>query len=776
MEKKRKKDKLRFTRKMQKKLAVLFIFIMLALIGLVGRLVYIYRSDGEKYSKQVLAHQNYDSRSIVAKRGDIVDRKGTVLATSEEVYNVIVDAKVMTTSLKGECVEPTIQALVKCFGAEESKIREFITTNSTSQYYVLLKKVPYEQMQSFQDLVNQVDDSGKKVNPNIKGVWFEKEYTRKYNYGSLACDLLGFTLGTGTQGMFGIEESYNEYLTGINGREYGYLNSDSELERTVKEPVNGNTVVSTIDINTQQIVEKYIQKFNEDHKNEAREGNGAENIGVIIANPNNGEIYAMASSPDFDLNNPKEIDGLEGMDDEKAMEAMNSRWKNFCIAENYEPGSTAKPFTVAAGIESGKMTGEETYYCDGVQTVGGHNIKCVNRSGHGTETVALAISNSCNDALMQMASVIEVDEFCKYQSIFNIGYKTGVDLPGEESGLIYTAENMGPTDLACNSFGQNFNVNMVQMVAGFSSLINGGYYYQPHVVKKITSANGGTVETMDSKLIRQTVSAATSEKMRSYLFETVQNGTGRSAKVPGYSMGGKTGTAERVGRDKKNYLISFIGYAPAEKPQVVVYVVIDRPNIYPQSQSKYATTLAKDIMTEVLPYMNIFPDQEYTTEELEAMAEQNNENQTAGEGGSAITNGEEQTGTDGENQTTTNGEEQTGADGENQTTTNGEEQTGTGGGNQTTVNGENQTAANGENPTGQQGETTENNSENQEGTENNETTNGDTTSEENDPYYDPETGDNLDPNFSYTEETTSEDSGENSTEESRIQDSTENNN
>lgn len=691
MEKKKKTGELRFTRKMQKKLAVLFIFIMLALTALGGRLVYIYRNDGEKYSKQVLAHQNYDSRTIVAKRGDIVDRKGTVLATSEEVYNVILDAKVMTTSSKGECVEPTIQALVSCFDADESKIRELVTNNPTSQYYVLMKRVPYEQMQAFQDLVDAVDEKGTKINPKIKGVWFEKEYTRKYNYGTLACDLLGFTLGTGTQGMYGIEEYYNEYLTGTNGREYGYLNSDADLERTVKEAANGNTVVSTIDINIQQIVEKHIQKFNDDHKNEAREGDGAENIGVIIANPNNGEILAMASSPTFDLSDPRSIEGVEALDEDAAMELLNQRWKNFCISENYEPGSTAKPFTVAAGIESGKMTGDESYYCDGFQEVGGHNIRCVNRSGHGTETIAEAISNSCNDALMQMASKIGVAEFCKYQSIFNIGYKTGIDLPGEESGLIYTEDNMGPTDLATNSFGQNFNVNMVQMVAGFSSMINGGYYYQPHVVKKITSANGGTVETMDSNLIRQTISASTSEKICSYLFETVQNGTGRSAKVPGYSMGGKTGTAERVGRDKKNYLISFIGYVPAESPQVVVYVVIDRPNIYPQSQSKYATTLAKDIMTEVLPYMNIFPDQEYTQEELDAMNEEHN--------------GE--TGTEG---TTENGEEGNSEDGE------------------ANVDSEN----NGDNSPQNEGE---------------ENAGEDNEEEQQDSYYDPETGDNLDPEY-----------------------------
>lgn len=712
MKKEAKMSELKFTRKMQKKLAVLFLIIMLALIALVGRLVYIYKNDSERYSKQVLAHQNYNSRTIVAKRGDIVDRKGTLLATSEEVYNVILDCKVMTTSGKGECVEPTIQALVQCFGADEGEIRQLLEKNPTSQYYVLMKRVPYEQMMAFQDMENEEVD-GKKVNPYIKGVWFEKEYTRKYSYGTLASDLIGFTLGTGTQGMFGIEEYYNSYLTGTNGREYGYLNSDSDLERTVKEPVNGNTIVSTIDVNIQQIAEKYIKEFNEQYKNNYREGDGAENIGVIVANPNNGEILAMASFPGFDLNDPKNIEGLEGLDDDAAMEAMNQRWKNFCIAENYEPGSTAKPYTVAAGIESGKMSGNETYYCDGVQQVGGYPIKCVNRSGHGTETIAQAISNSCNDALMQMASQIGIAEFCKYQSIFNIGVKTGIDLPGEESGLIYTEENMGPTDLATNSFGQNFNVNMVQMVAGISSLINGGYYYQPHVVKKINSANGGTVETMDSKLIRQTVSASTSEKIRSYLFETVQNGTGKAAKVPGYSMGGKTGTAERVGRDKTNYLVSFIGYAPADKPEVLVYVVIDRPNVERQSSSRYAMELAKSITTEVLPYMNIFPDQEYTEEELAEM----NQNDTQQENGTAA--GETQDGQTGENNT---GDNETGENNRGENSGNGENTNGAGNGGDTQLTVTPATTGTPEaTPTG---------------------------GGEIDEYYDPETGDNLDPNFS----------------------------
>lgn len=696
---------MKFTRKMQKKLAVLFILVMLALVGLNLRLMIINKEDGEKYKKQVLSQQSYDSRIIPAQRGDIVDCKGTILATSEEVYNIILDAKVMN-SQKGKYVEPTIKALKACFEVEEAEIRKHLTERPDAQYYILAKQVPYEQVQQFEGMkTNEEDENSTK----IKGVWFEKEYKRKYPYGALACDLLGFTLGTGTQGYFGIEEYYNDTLNGVNGREYGYLNDDSNLERTIKMPVNGNTIMATIDTNIQNIVEKHILAFNEEHRDEARDGAGSINTAVIIANPNNGEVLAMASYPNFDLNSPKAIPDLEyeipepdtsessgeeepdkedkkeeeseespeegteeapsssesseqsqkpntsvsqqvlsqaqeiaaeadeqaeeaqpqvnpqdermKAEEEAKLQAMNERWKNFCLTETFEPGSTTKPLTVATALDTGKLTGNEHFDCNGYEEVGGYTIKCVKKYGHGDQTLAEAISNSCNDALMQVGAIVGISDFAKYQNIFSIGVKSGIDLPGEANGIIYTGDRMGPTDLATNSFGQNFTVNMSQMVASYSSVINGGYYYKPHVVKKIVSANGGTIENIGSTLLKQTISAETSDKIKQYLYETVAIGTGKSARVAGYAMGGKTGTAERLGRDKTNYVISFIGHAPADNPQVVCYVVIDRPNISPQSQSKYATKLFKEIMTEVLPYMNIFPTEEYTEAELAELAE-----------------------------------------------------------------------------------------------------------------------------------------------------------
>ena len=627
---------------MRKKLIVVFIIVMALLAFLVYRIYAIEKVDGETYKQKVLSQRNYTSTTLVAKRGDILDRKGTVLANSTDVYNIVLDASVML-SQDGKYVDDTIKALVKCFGVEEGEIRAFLAESPDSKYYVLKKMVSYEDKCAFEELSTR---EYKKEHPEeyvngIKGVWFEKEYVRNYPNNTLACDVIGFTLGTGTEGYFGLEEYYNEDLTGTNGREYGYLNTDSDLERTVKPAVNGNNLVSTIDANIQSIVEKYIQKFNDEHRGAYRKDeDGSTNTAVIVMDPNNGEILAMASYPYFDLNNPREIDGIEGLSDEEVVNVLNQRWRNFCLSDTFEPGSTAKPLTVACGIDTGKIKGNETFFCDGAQSVGGHNIRCVNRNGHGEETIGLAISKSCNDVLMQIADKIGIDTFADYQKIFGVGEKTGIDLPGEASGIYFTKEKMGPTDLATYSFGQNFTVTMVQMAAATSSLINGGYYYQPHVVKKITTASGGTVRNINDTLVKQTVSTETSDIVKGYLYETVATGTAKTAKVPGYSMGGKTGTAEKLGRNKEDYVVSFIGYAPADNPEVLIYVVIDEPNVEDQAHSTYAQELAKNIMTEVLPYMNIFPTEEFSMEDLDYISTTSGDAQatTSGdaEGGHAI--------------------------------------------------------------------------------------------------------------------------------------------
>lgn len=607
----KKKILTKFSRKMQKKLLIVFTLISAALIGLIGRLMYIEYTSGAKYEKIVLSQQEYDSSTIPYRRGDIVDAKGTILATSTDVYNVILDCKVLNSDEKK--IEPTITALVQCFpDLNADELRQMIKDEPNKQYNVLEKRLPYDQIQGFVTL-----QEDKKNNPDIDGVWFEKEYIRKYPYGSIGSSVIGFTT-SGNVGMAGIENYYNSTLNGVNGREYGYLNSDNNFEKTIKAAEDGDVVVSTIDLNIQSIVEQKVAQFQLDNANIAREGAGSKHTAVIVMNPQNGEVLAMAQYPNYDSSNPRDLSAyytqeqIDAMSDEEKLDALNGLWQNYCITETYEPGSTAKPFTVAAGLETGTLRGDETYMCDGAEVVSGSTIHCVNRNGHGLEGIREALMNSCNDALMQMSYAIGVDNFVEYQKIFGFGQKTNIDLPGEArtDSLIYTRDSMTAVDLATNAFGQNFNTTMIQLSGAFCSLINGGYYYQPHVVKKITDTDGNTIETMDNTLIKQTVSEATSEKIKGYLYSTVsEGGTGKYAKVNGYSMGGKTGTAQKIPRGQGNYLVSFIGYAPQEKPQLMVYVIVDEPNAEDEAHSSYAQGIAQEIFAEVLPYLNIYPDE-----------------------------------------------------------------------------------------------------------------------------------------------------------------------
>lgn len=617
--KKRKKPMTKFPRRMQKKLLVMFGLIALMLMGLIGRLMYIEYTSGEKYEKIVLSQQEYDSQTIPYQRGDIVDAKGNVLATSIAVYNVILDCSVLTSS--EDYIDPTIQALVQCFPElTADQLYGYVREQPESRYIILKKKAAYEEIQPFVEIQEAVDEKGKKINPNVKGIWFEKEYQREYPYDYLASAVIGFT-AAGNVGVNGLENYYNDTLNGIDGREYGYLNTDNNFEKTIKPAVNGNNIVSTIDINIQSVVEAKIAEFNEAYTDNYREGDaGATHIGVVIMNPNNGDVLAMANYPNYDLSNPRDLSAyyteeeLAEMDEDTKMDALNQLWQNFCVTYTYEPGSTAKPFTVAAGLETGTLLGTETYYCDGYETVGGHNIHCVNRQGHGMETLEQTLMNSCNDALMQMSYSIGVENFTEYQQIFGFGQKTNVDLPGETrtDSLIYTKDNMTPVDLATNSFGQNFNTSMIQLASAYCSIVNGGELYQPRLVKRITDENGNTIRDISPTLVRQTISEQTSDRLKQYMYSTVTAGTAVTAKVDGYSMGGKTGTAQKAGRDGVNYLVSFIGFAPVEDPQLVIYCVVDEPNAQEQWHSTFAQNITREILEEVLPYMNIYRDEETT--------------------------------------------------------------------------------------------------------------------------------------------------------------------
>ena len=621
-----------FKKILREKLGVMIIIILLAFGGLCVRLVYITRDNQESYQKKILTQQRYDSTTLPFKRGTITDRNGTILAVSEKVYNVVLDCKVMLDDERSK--EPTLSALAECFGLSRSDLDAYVENNPNSQYYVLKKRLTHDEISPFLDKEKEVAAEAAEFNKTadsdnqkgvINGVWFEEEYTRRYPNNSLACDVIGFT-GTDNNGTYGLEEYYNDELNGTNGREYGYLNDDATLERTTIAAVDGHSLVSTVDANIQAIAEKYILQFNEEYRDAAREGAGSYNTGCIIMNPNNGEILAMASYPSFDLNNPKDLSAYyteeqikEMQDNNTYYDTLNQLWRNFCISDTYEPGSTAKTITIATGLETGKITGNETYQCAGGLQVADHYIRCNVRSGHGTLDVSGALEQSCNVALMEMGEAIGVKTMIKYENIFNLGLKTNIDLAGEArtASLVYNESTMGESELATSSFGQGFNVTMIEMAAAFSSIVNGGYYYEPHVVSKITNSTGDTVRNIEPRVLKQTISETTSAQMRQYLYAAVAEGTGKSARPAGYAIGGKTGTAEKVPRDHKHYVVSFIGCAPADDPQIVIYVVVDEPNAEGQGQAHatFATGIVKNILSEVLPYMHIGMTEEMTIAE-----------------------------------------------------------------------------------------------------------------------------------------------------------------
>lgn len=595
-----KKSKVKkFTNRMQAKLLLVFSVLIIAMLVLIFRLIQLNHIDGERYEKRVLSQQTYSSTTIPYKRGSILDRNGTVLAVSERVYNIVLDVQHMLG--KDDYILPTKKALTKYYGITEETLSEIIKEKPKSRYTILMKGISYEDMQKFKEL--QEKDS------NIQGVWFEEDYVRKYPYNSLASIVLGFT-SSDNVGNWGLEQYYNDELNGISGIEYGYIDTELKLEKTVKPAVNGNTIVSTIDANVQGIVQKHINSFNEEF--------GSTDMGVIIMNPNNGEIYAMATNNEYDLNNPTDLTPyyskaeIKAMSEEDKVNAWSTIWGNYAISHNYEPGSTFKPFTIAAGIEENKISTTDTFYCDGIEVVNGVEIKCNKPAGHGLIDLTQVLMFSCNDALMQIGKLEGKQLFYNYETHFGFGKKTGIDLPGEASGILKKVKDITAVDLAVSSFGQTSNVTMIQLAAGFSSLVNGGYYYEPHMVKQVLNDSGAVVSNKEPVLVRNSVSEETSKFLRQALFKTVDEGTAKGAKVSGYNIGGKTGTAQKIPRSDKKYLVSFIGAVPMDKPEVVIYVVIDDPHSGSQTGS-VATLEAAKILSEVLPLLGVFP-----TEEIDA--------------------------------------------------------------------------------------------------------------------------------------------------------------
>lgn len=669
MAKKKKADR-RLTTPMKGKLILVFGGIIFLFLILVVKLCYVTATKGKEYETAVLSQQKHDSTILPFERGKIYDRNGNILATNEKIYTLILEPQnILLQDKKYE--EATINALHEYFGFSKSKLKKTIEDNPYSYYEVYKKNMTYDEVEKFQKFLDLADASAKGVSKAkkakiesakmVKGVSFEEDYKRVYPYNSLACRVLGYT-SSGNVGNWGIEQYYNSQLNGVNGRAYHYFNEELDQEQSVKEPKNGNSVVSTIDMQIQKIIEQKLKDFDDKI--------GSKVTNILVMNPQNGEILGMTSSYPYNLNKPmdeksllslysqSEIDKMKAYtkqkqteeatdsedtsedskdstkkktDDQKTIyDAFNELWRNSIISDTNEPGSTYKPFTVATGLESGALTGNENYFCTGSLMVGKRNIGCSHV--HGNITLKDAVAKSCNVAMMNIGFKEGADTFYKYQNIFGFGRSTGIDLPGETDtkSLVYNASNYSNSvTLATNAFGQNFNCTMMQMAAGFCSLINGGNYYRPHIVKQIQSDNGAVVKDIGKEVLRKTISEETSATIRSYMQQTVESGTGTKAQIEGYSIGGKTGTAEKIPRNKKDYYISFIGFTPVESPQLLIYVTIDEPNVSFQANAGLAVELEKACMEEIVDVLGIKPETTDTSNTDNASTEQKDDTTSA---------------------------------------------------------------------------------------------------------------------------------------------------
>ncbi len=593
-------------KRMQRKLWIVFGVICVLFVVLLARILWIQFTNGDRFERIVLGQQGYENKIIPYQRGNIVDAKGTVLASSVDVYNVILDCKVLNQAEDKK--DSTIMAVTSIFPEiSKEQIEDALKDKKESQYVVLAKQVDYETVNYFKKL-----QEDKNTKDSIVGIWFEKEYLRQYPFGNLAAALIGYCASDNT-GVLGLENEYNDKLNGTNGRSYGYFTGNQSVENTVIDAENGHNVVTNVDANIQSIVETEILAWNEAHKGD--DGKGSANTACVVMDPRNGNVLAMATYPSFDLNNPRDLgayftpEQLAAMPEEEQMNFLNNLWKNFPVTNTYEPGSTFKPFTVAAALETGSINGDETYMCDGGEQLSEHLIRCVNKDGHGVLTVEESLKESCNDALMQIARAIGPANFHSYQSNFGFGQKTNVDLPGEAStkNLIYTKDQLERIDsnLATNSFGQNFNVTMIQLASAYCSLVNGGNLYQPHVVNSLKDSSGNVVKSFEPVVMKKTISTDVSNILKEYMLNTVRSGTASGIQVEGYNIGGKTGTAEKLPREEHNYLVSIIGFAPYENPEVVIYTVIDTPYVDDQAHSSFAQEITQNILRQILPYLNV---------------------------------------------------------------------------------------------------------------------------------------------------------------------------
>lgn len=558
---------------------IVFLCAAVMIFGLIGRLIYLMVFDAEYY--QELAEDLHErEREIKAARGEIVDRNGVVLATNRTVCTIsVIHSQI-------EDPEMVIRILAEELEMEESDVRERVEKVSS------MEKIKTNVEKETGDRIREYDLAGVKV---------DEDYKRYYPYDDLASKVLGFT-GGDNQGIIGLEVKYEEYLKGTNGTILSVTDARGiELEGVAEdriEPVAGETLKISLDYNIQEYCEQAALKVMEEKQ--------ADSVSILLMNPQNGEIYAMVNVPEFNLNEPFELNTGEGdsLSDEELQDALNQMWRNGCINDTYEPGSTFKIITSAACLEEGVVSLDDTFVCPGYRIVEDRKIRCHKVGGHGTETFVEGIQNSCNPVFMDIGLRLGSDRFYDYFEQFGLLKLTGVDLPGEAGTIMHKREDIGTVELATMTFGQSFQITPIQLATTVSSIVNGGNRITPHLGIAVQDAEGNIIEEFRYETETGIVSAETSETMQMLLEGVVANGSGKNAYIEGYSIGGKTATSQTLPRSANKYISSFIGFAPADDPRILGMVVIHDPQgIY------YGGTIAapvlRDIYDNILPYLGI---------------------------------------------------------------------------------------------------------------------------------------------------------------------------
>ena len=564
----------------KKKMLVVFLAAAVMILGLLGRLVYLMIFDAEYYQEKAKALHERE-REIKAARGEIVDRNGVVLATNRTVCTI----SVIHSQIKEP--ERVIEVLSKELGISSGEIR---------------KKA--EKISSREKIKTNVDkETGDRIREyDLDGVKIDEDFKRYYPYDSLASKVIGFT-GGDNQGIIGLEVKYEKRLKGTNGTILTTTDARGiELEGIAEdriEPVAGETLQISLDYNIQMYAQQAALKVMEEKEADA--------VVILVMNPQNGEIYACVNIPEFNLNDPFTLNMEEDtseLDDEVKQERLNQMWRNRCINDTYEPGSVFKVFTASAALEEGVVSLTDQFYCPGYKIVEDRKIRCARTTGHGAETFVQGVQNSCNPVFIEVGLRLGVDNFYKYFEKFGLLEKTGVDLPGEADTIMHKKENVGQVELATMSFGQSFQVTPIQMAATISSLINGGERITPHFGMATYRADGEKTETFDYGEGKRILSQEVSETMQAVLETVVSEGGGKNAYIEGYRIGGKTATSQTLPRSARKYIASFVGFAPADDPEVLAMAVIYNPQgVY--YGGTIAAPVVRDIFDNVLPYLGI---------------------------------------------------------------------------------------------------------------------------------------------------------------------------